>query len=226
SKDTYEGQINNPLTLNLFTYVHNSPLIYTDPSGHWAFVIPAIEAAMPYVIGAVTVLTGIKVGVDINNKGVNGFDTYQSKPTIIQQPRVKAKTQVITTPPITKKKVTVSQQPKVKQGPIVSQQPIIKQKPVVVQVRGPHNWGNRATLPRHVRDHGSDFNITSQDEYAYRANEFFLNRGRYRVKTDENGIIKVYEPQTNTFGAYNPDGTTKTFFKPTSPTYWQRQRGR
>ncbi|MCD9024487.1 RHS repeat-associated core domain-containing protein [Cohnella silvisoli] len=34
NEDTYEGQINNPLTLNLYTYVVNNPLIYTDPSGH------------------------------------------------------------------------------------------------------------------------------------------------------------------------------------------------
>lgn len=31
--DTYEGDITNPLSLNLYTYVHNNPLIYTDPSG-------------------------------------------------------------------------------------------------------------------------------------------------------------------------------------------------
>ncbi|MBA9088808.1 RHS repeat-associated protein [Fontibacillus solani] len=35
SKDTYEGQINNPLSLNLYTYVENNPSIYTDPTGYW-----------------------------------------------------------------------------------------------------------------------------------------------------------------------------------------------
>ncbi|MFC5401490.1 RHS repeat domain-containing protein [Cohnella soli] len=35
TEDTYEGQINNPLTLNLYTYVGNNPLIYTDPTGHF-----------------------------------------------------------------------------------------------------------------------------------------------------------------------------------------------
>ncbi|WP_110930290.1 RHS repeat-associated core domain-containing protein [Paenibacillus bouchesdurhonensis] len=33
SKDSYEGDITNPLSQNLYTYVHNNPLIYTDPSG-------------------------------------------------------------------------------------------------------------------------------------------------------------------------------------------------
>ncbi|MFS1511739.1 S8 family serine peptidase [Chengkuizengella sp. SCS-71B] len=34
TEDTYEGEINNPLSLNLYTYVHNNPLKYEDPSGH------------------------------------------------------------------------------------------------------------------------------------------------------------------------------------------------
>lgn len=35
NEDTYEGQIDNPLSLNLYTYVHNNPLIYSDPTGHY-----------------------------------------------------------------------------------------------------------------------------------------------------------------------------------------------
>lgn len=35
NEDTYEGDITNPLSLNLYTYVSNNPLRYTDPSGHW-----------------------------------------------------------------------------------------------------------------------------------------------------------------------------------------------
>ncbi len=33
SKDSVEGDITNPLSLNLYTYVENNPLIYIDPSG-------------------------------------------------------------------------------------------------------------------------------------------------------------------------------------------------
>lgn len=36
SEDTYEGDITNPLSLNLYTYCANNPLIYVDPSGHEA----------------------------------------------------------------------------------------------------------------------------------------------------------------------------------------------
>ncbi|MVP02560.1 RHS repeat-associated core domain-containing protein, partial [Paenibacillus lutrae] len=35
NEDTYEGDITNPLSLNLYTYVHNNPLTYIDPTGHW-----------------------------------------------------------------------------------------------------------------------------------------------------------------------------------------------
>ncbi|NOU78471.1 RHS repeat protein [Paenibacillus sp. LMG 31459] len=34
NEDTVEGQIDNPLTQNLYTYVGNNPLIFSDPSGH------------------------------------------------------------------------------------------------------------------------------------------------------------------------------------------------
>ncbi|MCY9738048.1 polymorphic toxin-type HINT domain-containing protein, partial [Paenibacillus alvei] len=34
NEDTYEGDIKNPLSLNLYTYVKNNPLKYVDPSGH------------------------------------------------------------------------------------------------------------------------------------------------------------------------------------------------
>ncbi|EAO9488557.1 hypothetical protein [Brevibacillus sp. AY1] len=34
-EDTYKGQVNNPLSLNRYTYVENNPLRFVDPSGHW-----------------------------------------------------------------------------------------------------------------------------------------------------------------------------------------------
>jgi len=37
SKDTYEGELTNPLSLNLYTYGYNNPLRYTDPTGHCGF---------------------------------------------------------------------------------------------------------------------------------------------------------------------------------------------
>lgn len=34
-EDTYTGDLNDPLSLNLYTYCVNNPLIYYDPSGHY-----------------------------------------------------------------------------------------------------------------------------------------------------------------------------------------------
>ncbi len=36
SRDSYTGKTSDPLSLNLYTYCHNNPLIYTDPSGHFS----------------------------------------------------------------------------------------------------------------------------------------------------------------------------------------------
>ncbi|MGG1554860.1 RHS repeat-associated core domain-containing protein [Paenibacillus ferrarius] len=36
NEDSYEGQIDNPLSLNLYTYGHNNPLRFIDPTGHSA----------------------------------------------------------------------------------------------------------------------------------------------------------------------------------------------
>ena len=88
-------------------------------------------------------------------------------------------------------------------------------------------WGNPSTLGRHFADHGTDFRAVNTSDYASQASQF-LQDAQLRglpTKVDSSGVIRVYDSATNTFGAYNPAGTTRTFFKPTSPTYWQRQPG-
>lgn len=39
SEDTYEGDITNPLSLNLYTYVENNPLKYVDPTGNRPYAV-------------------------------------------------------------------------------------------------------------------------------------------------------------------------------------------
>jgi hypothetical protein len=88
-------------------------------------------------------------------------------------------------------------------------------------------WGNPASLPDHFARHGSDFGARNAAEYAGLAVQF-LQRARVEglpAKIDGQGVLRVFDPGSGAFGAYNRDGTTKTFFKPGSRGYFERQPG-
>lgn len=90
-------------------------------------------------------------------------------------------------------------------------------------------WGNLNTLQDHYDRHGRDFQASSPEDYARQAWEFLqrAQREQWSVKQDEHdGVLRVYDPQTRAFAAYNRDGTTKTYFKPNSADYWERQPGK
>ncbi len=95
-----------------------------------------------------------------------------------------------------------------------------------VLVSGKKTWGNRATLTDHFERHGHDFNARSENHYARMAHKFYVNRSNYQTKVDDNGVIRVYDKKTNSFGSYNPDSTTKTYFKPKSRNYFNNQPGK
>ena len=90
-------------------------------------------------------------------------------------------------------------------------------------------WGNISSLQDHFDRHGKDFHATSPDDYARQAWEF-LQRATSEglpAKIDESdGTLRVWDPRTHAFAAYNRDGTAKTYFKPGSPDYFQRQPGK
>ena len=88
-------------------------------------------------------------------------------------------------------------------------------------------WGHLASLEDHFRRHGGDFKAKSADDYARLAWEFRerAKREGLLTKVDSDGVVRIYDPKTGAFGAYNRDGTTKTFFKPNSPGYFDRQPG-
>ncbi|NBI31144.1 RHS repeat-associated core domain-containing protein [Chengkuizengella marina] len=63
NEDTYEGDISNPLSLNLYAYTYNNPLRYTDPSGNCPIcVIPAIPSVIGAVAGAIEAAAVIATG--------------------------------------------------------------------------------------------------------------------------------------------------------------------
>ncbi|PYJ09723.1 MAG: hypothetical protein DMF06_08945 [Verrucomicrobia bacterium] len=89
-------------------------------------------------------------------------------------------------------------------------------------------WANVASLPDHFARHGRDFGAKNPEDYARMAWEF-LQRAKEEglpAKQDQDGILRVFDPKSGAFAAYNRDGTTKTFFKPGSRDYFMRQPGR
>ncbi len=107
-----------------------------------------------------------------------------------------------------------------------------KPAPAVVPAQAPptrQTWGHLDSLQDHFNRHGRDFSSKSSDDYAAQA-WLFLQRARadnLPMKLDDtDGTLRVFDPATRVFGAYNGAGKTKTFFKPDNPTYWERQPGR
>ena len=90
-------------------------------------------------------------------------------------------------------------------------------------------WGDRESLQDHFIRHGRDFAAKSADDYAAKA-WLFLQRAKDEglpAKLDpDNGTIRVWDGASHTFAAYNRDFTTKTFFRPQSADYFQRQPGK
>ena len=89
-------------------------------------------------------------------------------------------------------------------------------------------WGNIASLPDHFARHGADFSAKSQDDYAAQAWRFRerASTEHLPMKLDTDGTVRACDPKTRAFASFNRDGTTKTYFRPDSPGYWQRQPGR
>jgi hypothetical protein len=89
-------------------------------------------------------------------------------------------------------------------------------------------WANVATLRDHFERHGRDFGASSPDDYAAQA-WHFLQRAKTEglpAKQDPEGTLRVWDPRTRAFAAYSRQGMTKTYFKPGSPDYFDRQPGR
>ena len=104
----------------------------------------------------------------------------------------------------------------------------INAQPVLSHGEILRSWGNPASLPDHFARHGRDFGARNADEYALLAYQFRHRATveQYRAKIDNQQVLRIYDPRTGSFGAYNSDGTTKTFFKPGRAGYFDRQPGR
>ncbi len=90
-------------------------------------------------------------------------------------------------------------------------------------------WGDKYSLTDHFVRHGKDFGAKDADDYAAKA-WLFLQRAMddgLPAKLDESdGTIRVWEGKSRSFAAYNRNFTTKTYFKPNSGDYFDRQPGK
>jgi hypothetical protein len=90
-------------------------------------------------------------------------------------------------------------------------------------------WGNPSSLPDHYSRHGGDFGAKSAEEYARMAWDFLQRakmEGLPAKYDDTDETLRIWDPKTRTFGAYHRDGRAKTFFKPDSRGYFDRQPGK
>lgn len=75
SRDSYTGKIEDPLSLNFYTYCHNNPVQYVDENGHWpklstiltavavvaatVAVVAVVVAAAPVAAAAITAVSSV-----------------------------------------------------------------------------------------------------------------------------------------------------------------------
>jgi pyocin large subunit-like protein len=77
----------------------------------------------------------------------------------------------------------------------------------------------------------------TKDAYEYtKETQLFQENAllnQYPAKIDKEGVLRIYDSETNTFGAYNSDGTARTMYKPdpskhgyaSNQDYWDAQPG-
>ena len=114
-------------------------------------------------------------------------------------------------------------EPKPATVPPVSPKAVIRDAPATRRT-----WGNIGSLPDHFARHGGDFAAKSGDDYAAQAWRFRerATAEHLPMKLDTDGTVRVFDPKTRAFASFNHDGTTKTYFRPDSASYWQRQPGK
>ena len=115
----------------------------------------------------------------------------------------------------------------------INESPVYNQKISDNIYRGPRvpkadftNKKGKSTLPRHVNDHGSDFGVTTEQEYLKQARNFLEKTPTPTTETfiSPEGTYFRYDTATNEFGIINKFGGVSTYFKPdTKIDYWLKQ---
>lgn len=85
---------------------------------------------------------------------------------------------------------------------------------------------SRAALDEHFEKHGREFGSITKDEYLRLAQALrdAKKGGSVLELVRDDGVISRFDTRSGAFGAYNRDGTIRTFFKPNDGVrYFERQ---
>jgi pyocin large subunit-like protein len=99
---------------------------------------------------------------------------------------------------------------------------------LLLYASGP-GFRSRAQLDEHYAKHGAEFGAISKGEYLRLAQELRDARpgGPILESRRPNGVFSRFDRRHGYFGAYNPDGTIRTFFIPNNgERYFERQARR
>ncbi len=79
----------------------------------------------------------------------------------------------------------------------------------------PKTWNRPAKFQEHLK-HAKDFGAKSGTQYAKMAEDFRIKAIKEKLPAvmNKDGYVKIYDPKTNSFGVYNPDGKAENYFKP------------
>lgn len=76
SRDSFAGKQGDPLSLNRYTYCHNNPIVYSDPSGHFILTALVVGAIAGAVIGGT--VGGVSSYKSAKEEGKTGSDLFWS----------------------------------------------------------------------------------------------------------------------------------------------------
>ena len=100
--------------------------------------------------------------------------------------------------------------------------------PLLLLAAGP-GFRSKRQLDEHYQKHGAEFGNISKAEYLRLAQELrdAPAGGDILEKIQPGGVITRFDRRHGYFGAYNPDGTIRTFFIPVDGVrYFERQARR
>ena len=96
----------------------------------------------------------------------------------------------------------------------------------LLQAQGP-GFTSRRSLDDHYAKHGREFGSVTAEEYlamAQRLRDAPVGGSIQQIIREVDGVITRYDRSTQHFGAYNSDGTIRTFFIPNDgEAYFRRQ---